>query len=208
MMKIIKQNYLRWLLNAAVLLLLWLGMHYFPYWHYYWLYTLFNIGFGSMAFYICMCPAIHHPEQHTNAWLCFCGLWLTLVYFFSERLDWGIYGVFFSLALVSSVIFFFLDRNGDKKRKDMLPNKLRSVFFMIFATVAYAFPWYFYGVRGQFLAPLFPACLFPFYIASLWVWIYRGWGKKGCLLVLSFLPLLAAGFAFIILLSYLLEEYF
>ncbi|MBP5344380.1 MAG: hypothetical protein J6Y85_04855 [Alphaproteobacteria bacterium] len=209
MMKIIKQNYLRWLLNAAVLLLLWLGMHFFSSRQYEGLFTIFDVGFCSMLFYICMRPAILHPKQHKIAWIL---LGVPAGWLFCVML-YGVFKLIFDpytlpntpplsgalkdirtmfrfVTSISVILFFFLDRNEDSKQKNIALNKLRSVYFMVLASLAYAFPVYFYGLHGKEFDELAPLVLFPLYVICLFVWLYRGWGKKGCLLGLLLVPLI------------------
>ena len=108
---------------------------------------------------------------------------------------------YFGLLFFYAYIIFFICESVGEASKNLFVQQLRSAVFMIFSSMAYAFPLYFMVKNGKRLDDgLGGLLLLPFYIASLFICFCKAWGKMGFFLGLCFIPMIV-GTLFVIILT-------
>ena len=201
MIKKLKQlPILRWLFNTIVLSFLCLMMKYFSSRNEE-LYTLLFVMTSFFFFYICMRPAILCPKRYKLVWIFFVlvlgvflwNCWWDIIKCLAEHDLFTIRKVFLWLIVVFPFfISVFMDIKASNDTKDVFPKRVRSIFFMLHSSVAYAIPFYFYGIHGVEFSPIVPLFLAPVYVLLLFIGLYVGWGKKGCMFGLLLVPLIVS----------------
>ena len=200
--KVVKQLPIaRWLFEIGILLVSYV-LHYVIARHsYIWgapyvvLFSLLFMVACGAVFCILMRPAMLKPKSHKFAWIAW-GMWVLYVlccgnlgamlssfnhgYLLSGMHSLRNIWAFLTLFPVA-IIWLFMDRSENNQENASMKQK-KSICVMIFSSVFYMFVVLIWGVHGTDLDMIVPLSLCPLYMISLCVWLYRGWGKRGCLL--------------------------
>ena len=140
---------------------------------------IITIPIFLLSLFILIPEAIFHPKEHKTAWVFFAMAMTYILLVFLTMSSYGLHELAEAFAvpqLILFIIFFFLDRSHSSDKKNPLIKLTRSIFFISAATIGYAI-FIYTGLTKPGFAFLGPIVYFPFYLATLSIWIYRGWIK-------------------------------